>query len=502
MELTLDIVKDHLPDSCPRRRLSTSYKRLAFSSFAIYEEGEPLQPDVLYVARGETLPARSPDQGVSLVLVGGTLPAKWSHGNHDVLQVLSNVGLYQVANDVAEVFRKFDHWEEALYRELIKEADFDIGKMLRLGVEMLRNPLYVSNNALVHLMSADYDDAGDGGPGSIKVDMTYSVSPYVAEMRNAARAERLVKGPFFSSVTVYGGVTYCCNIFLDDFFVGCIGVVGSRATLRESDYDVANYFFSLFEYAFRKYLLERPLSSLPQVNAFQMAVRGLPLGAKEKECLRLQEGERWTVLVLRPQAEDSMPLEPMCATLNATMNQSMICTVAHDEIVGILRSTPPVATNREYDAFSEYSVSMGYLVGYSKAFSDIEELLPHIQFAEYALEFGSKKEGGARLFFDDYVADYILTRFDGGFPVEYLFDDEFRRLLEHDRRSPVSYVETLRLYLDNATNVQKSARQLFIHRSSLINRLEIIRNRIGVDLDSPQRRFQLQLFLRLLESAS
>ena len=55
----------------------------------------------------------------------------------------------------------------------------------------------------------------------------------------------------------------------------------------------------------------------------------------------------------------------------------------------------------------------------------------------------------------------------------------------HDENSQVSYLETLRVYLDNNLSVTKTAAALYLHRSTLLDRLAHITQMLGCDLKNP-----------------
>ena len=78
------------------------------------------------------------------------------------------------------------------------------------------------------------------------------------------------------------------------------------------------------------------------------------------------------------------------------------------------------------------------------------------------------------------------------------YPDGLRRLIEHDKDSSISYVDTLRTYLNNHMAVTKTARDLFIHRSTLLERLVRIRDILKEDLTDPDIRLQIQILLRAL----
>ena len=72
-------------------------------------------------------------------------------------------------------------------------------------------------------------------------------------------------------------------------------------------------------------------------------------------------------------------------------------------------------------------------------------------------------------------------------------------LREHDSMHAVDLVETLDAYLQCNGNVTHTAKMLFLHRSTLIHRLERIKALIDVDINDAQVRLALQVALLLGE---
>lgn len=76
------------------------------------------------------------------------------------------------------------------------------------------------------------------------------------------------------------------------------------------------------------------------------------------------------------------------------------------------------------------------------------------------------------------------------------FADKVLGKLLHQENDKGHLLETLRAYFQNRSNVMKTARALYIHRNTLLYRLERIRELGGFDLDNAETRLQLQLALR------
>lgn len=90
----------------------------------------------------------------------------------------------------------------------------------------------------------------------------------------------------------------------------------------------------------------------------------------------------------------------------------------------------------------------------------------------------------------------LLTAALGSRPASVYYTDGLRRLKAHDDASPVSYLDTLRVYLENNQSVTRTAEALFLHRSTLLDRLAHITKLLGGDLKDPDFCLTLGILLR------
>ena len=68
-------------------------------------------------------------------------------------------------------------------------------------------------------------------------------------------------------------------------------------------------------------------------------------------------------------------------------------------------------------------------------------------------------------------------------------------LSDYDRKRGSDLIKTLSIYFDTGTNASETADRLFLHRNSLLYRLERIQELTGLDLKNPDARLALQLGL-------
>ena len=92
-----------------------------------------------------------------------------------------------------------------------------------------------------------------------------------------------------------------------------------------------------------------------------------------------------------------------------------------------------------------------------------------------------------------------LLRELAGSPVLAPFGELVRPLVEHDRERRSDLVRTLRAYFAAGANVSEAADRMFLHRNSMLYRLERIQKLTGLDLKDPGASVALQLGLLALE---
>lgn len=81
--------------------------------------------------------------------------------------------------------------------------------------------------------------------------------------------------------------------------------------------------------------------------------------------------------------------------------------------------------------------------------------------------------------------------------VQGFVDGAIGAVARHDRKHGTAYVETLSRYLDQGCRTQACADAMGLHVTTLRYRLARIQELFGIELDTPERRFSLELAIRL-----
>ena len=229
---------------------------------------------------------------------------------------------------------------------------------------------------------------------------------------------------------------------------------------------------------------------------------GQPLSREERHQLALKESESWLRFRLQPRrSARAMPLEFMLATIASLMPQTAYAGQDGEEITGILRvqTFVPLEDSPSFASFHNILIHMGYIAGLSNTFRELKSFSQfHFQ-AEYALGFSLRsKKVKDYCQFNDCVLDYMLSACTANLPLIFLFSRQFQNLLNYDREHDTSLRETLECYLRNESNISETARELYLHRSSLIKRLDRIKDLLECDLTNPKLNLYYRMCLELL----
>ena len=138
---------------------------------------------------------------------------------------------------------------------------------------------------------------------------------------------------------------------------------------------------------------------------------------------------------------------------------------------------------------------LNFEAGVSRTFLDVFHARNYFAQARCALETGIElEEDETCYYFDSVVLSFLLSNSCGDFSSQKIVSPELVRLARKSEEG-VDYLETLRVYLENECSTTKTARLLYVHRSTLDDRINRIKK--YVNLDTPEDRLYLRICLSL-----
>lgn len=425
-------------------------------------------------------------------------------GNIPYIQVaLENLEeIAEFMNDMQEIFDTADGWERKIHDLMLEHAGME--RLLQVTSEFLQNPLT--------LIGLDFTFAAEAGSkylpprARLYTDEGLNVEYVNALLQNETYREmadthETVMFPAYIS----GCRSMNRNLFVDE-------KATHRLILTECRVEITQGVICVLD------ILSEKLEFL--------------LAHEEEETDPDRDIEQIFVRVLSDRTADYMQIsrelselgwggnhEYMCLILQITyLNQQNLSTKAisryikkklgdsvsflyQDEIVVFFDLTRLGMNQEEVAGKLVYFIRDTYLkAGYSRVMTGHMNLRRQYVQAKTALDVGSRKKPYLWIhYFSQVAMTYILEQATKRLPGTMICHEGLLELKKHDEENQTQYMETLRVYLEQHLSATQAARELFIHRSTFLYRLDRIREILQSDLDDPEEIFYLELSFRLLE---
>lgn len=499
MLLNLDLIQENLPELYCVKRYGPRQRELCYRRPVLYEQGKAMEDGVLYIARCGSLPETLPRAKCGVICIGQRLPQAWTMQVIPALLLRGEFSAIGVFNAVNAVFDAFDGWDDRIRDALEREEDFRLEELTLLAAERLPYRINMTDSGLRSLLVVEQISQPDGTTRP-QVFFTNHTMPldYSEQIMQVCRLERTIRVPYLTAVNLEGK-NYCNNIYLADHFVGCASIGVTQGDFRESDYPLMDRFFSYLRRGYIKYLRLSTQAEKPGLEALRKLLERSGVSDRELETLQGEKECQWLLFVLRERLEEqSYPREYMRASLNSISPNEVYAVVHRENLTGLLRCEGGDST-AVVRQFADLAARMGYQCGLSNPFTQLRQLYTYLPQAAFSVT--KAQELGLPLCqFERCTLAYLLDSCLGGMTLEALLGPGLRRLQAQDEKRGTEYIKTLRLYLENEMNIVHTAQALFIHRSSLLKRLDKIQRLLEDDLTDPQKRLYYRICLALLES--
>ncbi len=146
----------------------------------------------------------------------------------------------------------------------------------------------------------------------------------------------------------------------------------------------------------------------------------------------------------------------------------------------------------------EHPPELSVSAGVSRVCSRVQDYPDGFEQARQALLMGRAVRGpGAAVSFDELGAQWHLFSA-AQQQVRDVYQERLEKLLLHDRAKGTQLFRTVEAYLECLGNSKLAAEKLFVHRNTLRQRFEKIRQAVGVDLSDHDRWFDLMMAVRII----
>ena len=499
MHLSVSAIVDNLPAGLCQDVTGMRDDSLLVGRPELYEGGErTFLSGHLYVMRCERLPAHAAAQAGAVIICIGDAPRLHRLRERCCVVTLEPADFFATFNAVQRIYDTYDTWEHDLRRMVDEEGD--ISHMLTRSEEILGNALLAVDGNFTILGTSDLarHDAGlSGGDGSALPLSTFD------QFLGSHALSTEVSDPFV--IDVLGTHTLNCNLHQGRTYCGCVTLIYGTRDERPSDRFALSLLAQAVQRALGRLSSTTPHGPASLRQAIQDLVNGLPLDQVTKAAVDNASRERSFVCMRLKMSSRmaTLPLGYVRTMVESTFPHSFAFEHHGNSVVAFIdldQLGPGDPTEDIRAAIEPFTGSMDMRAGLSDRVEDLMQARLYYLEANSALENGTLLGGAERLHrFQDFALQDMVVSSLGEIPLELWCPEGLRRLIEHDLTSSTSYLETLRVYLACDRGATQAAAKLYVHRSTLLERLSRIRRELGLDLDDPDERLRLELLLKAME---
>lgn len=196
-------------------------------------------------------------------------------------------------------------------------------------------------------------------------------------------------------------------------------------------------------------------------------------------------------------------LETLTHGIAGRFRGEMLAQARENEIVIFARLDPRpgieaarhIAESIRHQAANEFP-NDPLAIGIGRSVDALSGLRDSYRQARQALSMARRLADPNPLYFGELNVYRLLFQLEHTPELESFCREMIGTLIEYDRAQGTDLVETLSAFFAHNGNLSQTAEALFVHRNTLLYRMERIREISGLDLDNPETRLSIQLALR------
>jgi hypothetical protein len=506
MELNLHIIVEDLGEYEPQSRIEEDYdiRRLRFPALF---DGSETRRSLLYITETALLTPENMEKvtAQSSLLILGRPPRQLLKRSCNIIWIEADVALTRLFSEVVEIFSTYEIWGNHMQDALISKRRLKY--LGSLASPLIRRPLYLIDSHLQMVFSV-IDDEYYALPEDYLPPMLDNNDPALGVFAlDRFHSDASTHHRPFILPTLRSYRTLVQNIFLDKHLIASLS------------FDEAGGCFTKRDYALITVLADFISKSLTYHDEWNTSIP------------RLLDGQVHELLDGRhPHAEDldralkalawlpeeayycivAVPLDPLCPRGLLAAAAKHICAEASHMVYVIHDRRMVFIVNADHSTLSqEESIELllrkldklQVRIGASSIFNHFWLLGSHYQLALATQRIGAQREPEKPYYrFEDYFMENLITAVRRSIPLEAIIPRGLVQLKRYDDQYGTDFVKVLRVYLKHGMRNASAARELFLHRNTLANKISQIQFITRLDFeDDPEVRLSTLIALHMME---
>lgn len=405
-----------------------------------------------------------------------------------VLFVDAAYSMCALSNKMDEIFFRYSEWSERMDEAILSRIN--LKRFMGICEEMLPNPVYIldavytvvyisknipekiEGTILEYILPSYYFDYTGGNYGNID----YSEEKYL-------NLRHVYKGDAVNSFLSY-------NLFPDQIRYGELTMLDTNTPLTRGQMDLLEYVGQKLTVFMETYGY-RPLDGksinymlLELLNGKTISrdhIRNYlkRLGWKLQDIFRIicfygtdpeRQKESYFRIVI-PRIKKIIPYSVM-----VFLDNCLVCVVRDNDRLQLNEVTEKV--------LEKYLDDVGLKCAISVIFDDFMKCKLYYEQTKMILKMEKINSVISRVLkFEDVYFDCMMAKFGEEYELDVLCDPKIFKLIEYDQKKKGNLYETLFVYLSEYKSLVRTAERLYVHKNTVLQRLERIRDISGIEID-------------------
>lgn len=467
----------------------------------LFYTGQTPEKDRVYVARLSDVEKLS-KAGECLFICSGTLTdTKPTNISADI--IIADCELTTLFNYALETYERFQLWEKG-NNDILTDGDAVVQKLLDLAASV--------HNNMFHILDANFVTSALSFTGEACAEYAFSeILSSVVGMPLENNEFETVKIEF-PTASLKRKAQYHCQsgietvdipMYRGELYLGMLSMVQYNRRFEHSDYAVVEILGRYVEYAIalESQRMDRNSAYENLNNAFSQLLASKHISKKTIAQLLDAAGfgvdDSFAIAAVRvKQPTAAKYWGYVCNSLVNIVEKAVVCSSKSNYSI-LINVTLNPDVEKWIAKLDTFMKRYDMLACVSDTFTNFQYCEPYYNSVTDTLFSFSLDMPSGVYFFSDYRMNLALSNSCGRLMPQILYSDAFRRLLRYEERSNVSYMETLRVLLEENMNLSAAAKRLYISRNSLLARCERLYKVLEVDMKDSRSRFELQYSLYL-----
>ncbi|MBQ8975376.1 MAG: helix-turn-helix domain-containing protein [Oscillospiraceae bacterium] len=491
-----------------------------FRTVKLYTPGSPMEDEVLYccdpTVTENDLEENRDRKNVGVVWTNPDAPPP------DTLPVMRFSGKrppQECYNMIMDVFVFFNEWGSRVYDAMLENRDlYDVFSLLD---QVTPNPWYLCDSSYRMIVIKRAPEAEEmSAIWRFQYREKHLPIHVVLSLAEEGKIERMNQYkhaymPAHDDLPPFNNPFISKTIYAAKGILGHFFIVGFYTKLSSYEMEIAEFFGNLLSKTFSGNPSYLPTSGRFYDNYFIDLIEGADLPTVEimEEVFRVfgwSVDDSFAVIALQRTGKDD--LERTIDNLEIHVMETMHgcrCFLYHNKVVAVLNITHKRQNDPDYGSkelagdVESILRDFGGHGGISEMFSgktEFEELQVYYKQASIALKYAAMENPMTYYMYSQVIMQYLSHELLENKEHRYMFHRALNVLGAYDAENDSHLCQTLRCYLVNEQNTVHTAKALFIHRNTLMYRLQKIDQLTHLDLGDIDVRMRLMLSFYLLDA--